>query len=70
VSANFHKWAHPKNQSLALQVKGLGMRLMNPSWKNDNVKRSKKGSQGKTYWAVMLKKKKIRSSQDPPCLMV
>jgi hypothetical protein len=62
VSANLPKRAHPKIKAWPSRL-GLGHEADELILeKMINVKKPKKGSQGKTYWAVMLKKKKVRSS--------
>jgi len=61
VSANLPKWPYPQIKAWSSRL-GVGHEADKLILgKMINVKKSKKGSQGESYWSVMLKKKKIRS---------
>jgi len=61
VSANLPEQAHPKIKAWPSRL-GVGHEAEEPILeKNDNVEKSKKGSQGETQWALMLNRK-TRSS--------
>jgi len=75
MSASLSKQAYPIIKTWPFRL-GVGHGADKPILeKNDDVEKSKKGSQGETYWAVMLRRRQglhlfSIHCQRPPCEMV